>query len=324
MKLRTAVFVGLVVGLIFNGASIAQAAMPEKLLLIVPGGAGGGWDTTARTLGQVLLDTGAVKNVEYENVSGGGGGRGLKKLIDEAATLPDSLMVTSMAMTLRGVTGEIPATYKDITPVAAIIGDHQVLAVRADSPIQDLKSLIEKIKADPNGSALVGGSARGSLDHVAAALVLSAAGGDAKTLRFVPGDGGADALAKLISQPDIIGLSTGLGEALAPAKEGKLRILATIAELRHPDFPDVPTAKESGYDAVISNWRGFFAVPNLAPEKLKAYQEGLAAAIASPQWQAAMKVNGWIALHKDGEAFASFLREQDQQMLDLIQKIGLK
>ncbi|MCX4029384.1 hypothetical protein H0A36_02995 [Endozoicomonas sp. SM1973] len=100
---------------------------------LIPGGEGGGWDTTARQTGQALIDTKLIKSTSYKNLSGGGGGRAIISLITETDKYKNTLMVQSTPLILRNLSGIIPHCYRDITPVSLLIAEYQVLVVPSNS-----------------------------------------------------------------------------------------------------------------------------------------------------------------------------------------------
>lgn len=83
----------------------AFAAEIEKIHFLIPGGAGGGWDMTARGTGDVLQKTNLVENVSYQNLSGGGGGKAIAHLIETAKRQEDTLMINSTPIVVRSLSG---------------------------------------------------------------------------------------------------------------------------------------------------------------------------------------------------------------------------
>ena len=82
----------------------------ESIHFLIPGGAGGGWDGTARGTGQALTEAGLVGSASYENMSGGGGGKAIGYLIENAASQEGTLMVNSTPIVIRSLTGIFPIT----------------------------------------------------------------------------------------------------------------------------------------------------------------------------------------------------------------------
>ncbi|HAS63947.1 MAG TPA: tripartite tricarboxylate transporter substrate-binding protein, partial [Vibrio sp.] len=91
----------------------ASAADIEKIHFLIPGGAGGGWDMTARGTGDVLMKEELVENVSFQNLSGGGGGKAIAHLIETAERQEDTLMVNSTPIVVRSLTGVFPQSFRD-------------------------------------------------------------------------------------------------------------------------------------------------------------------------------------------------------------------
>ena len=188
----------------------------DSIHFLIPGGAGGGWDGTARGTGQALTESGLVGSASYENMSGGGGGKAIGYMIENAASQHGTLMVNSTPIVIRSLTGVFPYNFSDLTLVAGTIGDYAALVVPASSDIQDMAGLLAAYKADQQGTAIGGGSVPGGMDHLVAAMVMKAAGEDPVGVNYIPYDAGGTAMAGLLSG-EIKALSTGFSEAVALA-----------------------------------------------------------------------------------------------------------
>jgi len=304
-----------------NPAIAGGHQMLDSIHFLVPGGAGGGWDGTARGTGQALVDAGLIGTASYENMSGGGGGVAIGYMIENAASQHGTLMVNSTPIVIRSLTGEFPYNFSDLTLVAGTVGDFAALVVSNDSPINDMGGLLEAFRADARGTPIGGGSVPGGMDHLVAAMVMKAAGEDPLSVNYIGYDAGGTAMAGLLSG-EIKALSTGLSEAIALAEAGEVKIIGVTANDRVPAFPDAMTMKEQGIDTEFVNWRGFFAVPGLPADQLAVYQAVLAKMYETPEWESVRAANGWINIHNEGEAFRTFLQKQEQQIGDLMRELG--
>ncbi|MEO0763435.1 MAG: tripartite tricarboxylate transporter substrate binding protein, partial [Pseudomonadota bacterium] len=139
-------------------ATPAVAADVEELHFLIPGGAGGGWDGTARGTGEALTKAGIVGSATYENMSGGGGGKAIAHLIETADSQHGTLMVNSTPIVIRSLQGVFPQNFRDLTLVAGTIGDYGALVTNADSDIKTFGDLIAAYDANPNSVAVGGGS----------------------------------------------------------------------------------------------------------------------------------------------------------------------
>ena len=151
--------------------SVSHAAFAaERLHILIPGGAGGGWDTTARGVGDALARSGLVPRASYENMSGGDGSKAIAYLIETADRQTDTLMVSSTPIVLKSVRNIFPQSYKDLTPVAAVIADYGAFVVTTDSQYTNWQQVIDDFTLDPRNVMVGGGSVVGGMDHVVAAM----------------------------------------------------------------------------------------------------------------------------------------------------------
>ena len=293
----------------------------ESVHFIIPGGAGGGWDGTARGTGEALTKSGLVGSASYENMSGGGGGKAIGFMIENADSQHGTMMVNSTPIVIRSLTGVFPHNFRDLTLVAGTIGDYAAIVVNKDSSLNTMTDLIAAYDANPNSTAIGGGSVPGGMDHLVAAMVMEAAGKNALNVKYIAYDAGGKAMAALLSG-EIAALSTGFSEAVALAQAGEVKILGVTSDERVDAFADAPTMKEQGIDTNFVNWRGFFAAPNLPADKLAAYQNALAKMYDTPEWEEVRSRNGWVNIHNSGDAFRTFLEGQEKVIGDLMKKLG--
>jgi putative tricarboxylic transport membrane protein len=302
-------------------SGVSSAAEIEKLHFLIPGGAGGGWDGTARGTGEALTKAGIVGTASYENMSGGGGGKAIGYLIENAESNQDTLMVNSTPIVIRSLVGRFPHNFRDLTMIAGTIGDYAAFVVSKDSPIKSFKDLVEAYKANPKAVAIGGGSVPGGMDHIVVAMAMQAAGQDPTKVKYIPYDAGGKAMAALLSG-EIQALSTGFSEAVGMDKAGEARIIGVTSADRVDAAPNAMTLKEQGFDAEFVNWRGFFAAPGLPDAKADAYRAAIAKMYDTPEWEAVRARNGWVNIHNPGDKFTSFLTNQETVIKDLMKQLG--
>lgn len=300
---------------------LAWGAYGADLHFLVPAGPGGGLDATARTAGRVLMQTGLLERASFENMTGGGGGRAMSYFIETAPRQHGTVLVNSTPLVVRDLQGLFPHSYRDLIPLAAMIGDYGALVVRSDSPFAGWADVVEALRADPRAAVFGGGSVRGSLDHVALAMALEAAAIEPRAVRYLPYDGGGQAMLALIGG-EVAALSTGLGESLSFAEAGEVRILAITAPERHVSVPAVPTLTELGFAVELVNWRGFFGPPGLSAEVVRSRLELFRRLAATEQWRAALERQGWIDLFVAGPAFEALLAEQETKLGASMRRLG--
>ncbi len=297
----------------------------DKLHFLIGGGAGGGWDGTARGTGEALTKAGFLKSASFENMSGGGGGKALAYLINNAPE--NTVLVQSTPLVLRSITrhkgyvkGNGTLSYKDVLPIAGVIGDYGAIAVAKDSPYNNFSDVVAAYKADPSSVKMAGGSVRGSMDHLIGALAFQAAGANPNDVIYVPYDAGGKALAGLLSGETQI-ISTGLGELMGARDQ--VKIIGITAPDRVADAPDAPTLKEQGFDVQFVNWRGFFAPKSMEGADYYAIAKMLGEVQKTPEWEAVRKRNAWVNIYNPGTKFDKFLLKQTEEMTALMKKLGV-
>jgi putative tricarboxylic transport membrane protein len=190
--------------------------------------------------------------------------------------------------------------------------------VKPDSKFQtwaDIKAAFDK---NPRKVKIAGGSSRGSMDHLVAAQIFKAAGGNPTSVRYVPYDAGGKALAGLLTgEVDV--LSTGLGEVLEKHKKGQLRIIGVTA---NESIGDIPSFKSMGADAFFANWRGFFGAPNLSKEKTQSMANVIGKMYDTPEWEVVRERNGWANLYQPTDKFKTFLEKQETVIGSLMKEMG--
>lgn len=293
----------------------------DSIHFLIPGGAGGGWDGTARGVGEALTESGLIGTASFENMSGGGGGAAIGYLIENAESNEGTLMVNSTPIVIRSLTGVFPFNFRDLTLVSGTIGDYAAVVVGKDSPINNMEEFLAVYDVDPSASPIGGGSVPGGMDHLVAAMVMEASGRDALSVNYIPYDAGGTAMAALLSG-EIVALSTGFSEAVDLANAGEVKIIGVTSDARVAAAPDAMTMIEQGIDTTFINWRGFFGAPGMSDEKLAQYQAAIAAMYDTSEWETVRARNGWVNIHNPGDDFRVFLEEQETVIGDLMTKLG--
>ena len=311
------------IGMTMGIASFATHAAPDinKIHFLIPGGAGGGWDGTARGTGEALTKAGIVKSASYENMSGGGGGKAIGFLIENAESNYGTLMVNSTPIVIRSLVGRFPHNFRDLTMIYGTIGDYGAIITGKNSPYKDFNDLVAAYKKNPRDVSVGGGSVPGGMDHLVAAMAFQGAGADPTKVKYIPFDAGGKLNASILSGEVDAG-STGFSEAIALAQSGEMRILAVTSDQRVPAFNEAPTLKEQGIDVTFVNWRGFFAAPGIPEGLANAYRDAIAKMYNTPEWEEVRARNGWVNIHNPGDEFVAFLENQETVIKDLMVKLG--
>ncbi|MBM6593159.1 tripartite tricarboxylate transporter substrate binding protein [Microvirga sp. BT291] len=301
---------------LFASSALAQ----QDLKIMAPAGPGGGWDAAARSLQQVITQTGLSKNVQVTNVTGAGGTIGLAQFVNTAKGDPNQLMVNGITMLGAILSNKSPVNLDQVTPIARLTGDPLVIVVPATSPIRTVKDLEAAVKADLAKVTWAGGSAGGA-DHILAALFTKAAGADPAKVNYIAFSGGGEALAAMLGGKVTAGVS-GYGEFESQIKAGKLRALALSSGKRMAGA-DVPTLKEQGMDVEVVNWRAVMAGPDITADQRKALAETIEKVVKSKEWAEILKARGWEDYYLAGDPFKAFIKDEQSRVGEILKSVGL-
>lgn len=290
----------------------------DRLDIMAPAAPGGGWDGTARAMARAFEDGDIAKSTTVKNVAGAGGTVGLAQFGNDHSD--NSLMVMGLVMIGAIATNESKVTLHDVTPIARLTAEDEVIVVPASSPYKTIKDLAEALKAKGKGVAITGGSAGGT-DHIIAGLFAKAVGISPTDLNYIPYSGGGESLAALLGSKVDAGIS-GVSEYAEQIKAGKLRALAVASGERVPDL-DAPTLKESGYDVDVINWRGVVAPGGLSDDARARLVDSVEAMHDTQAWQDALSKNGWSDTFLAGDEFASYIDEQISTTEGVLKDLGL-
>ncbi|HEX6001593.1 MAG TPA: tripartite tricarboxylate transporter substrate-binding protein [Hyphomicrobiaceae bacterium] len=298
----------------------ASAQALSSIQIFVPAAPGGGWDQTGRAIELALRTDGLVKDFRYEHAPGAGGAVGLPRFLSTKRGQGDALLVAGMVMVGALVANKSPVSMRDMTPIARLTGEFEVIVVNAASPLKSMADLVAMLKADPGKVSWTGGSAGGT-DHILAGMIAKAVGVDPKRVAYVAYSGGGPAQAALLGNQVTCGVS-GYGEFAEQIKAGKLRALA-VSSGQPLDGVDIPTLKAQGIDIELANWRGVFGAPGLSPDKQKALIGLVERMARGATWQAELKKHDWAGIFLPGAEFGKFLDAEIPRITGILKDLGL-
>lgn len=293
----------------------------KSMEIMAPAGTGGGFDTTARLFGRALTEEKLVSvNVTISNVPGAGGTVGMAQLLKNAKGEPHNLIVVGRVTVGSQTTGKTEAKVSQLTPIARLMAESEVIVTPKDSPIKSVKDLMDALKKDAKAVKFAGGSA-GGIDHELAALLVKSATGSVKDLAYVPFAGGGEAAAAIIGSQVQIGIS-GFGEFKGQIESGTMKALAVSAEQPLTTAKTIPTLKSQGVDIVIVNWRLLAAAGEIAPGDL-AQLKALAKKVHdSKTWQDFSTKSDWFDNFSTDD-LAAFITAEEKALLTTLTDLGL-
>jgi len=285
-------------------ATTALAEYPEKPVEVIVGySAGGGTDVMARTVAQ-FFEKELNGSVVVKNMPGAGGQIGFTEV---AKAAPDGYTLGTFNLPAAlALTHDRDADYdvNSYTYLANFVEDPNTITVAASSPFQTLGELLDAAKADP-GAITLGLSSLGGNDHFGANMIAAAAGAE---FTLVPFKGASNARTAIMGG-HVAGGTMTLGQTTNFPDE--LRVLAVLAGERSPFRPDVPTAKELGFDVQMSSLRGIVAPAGMDEAMADQLRAALTAVNANPDFQAMMAEQGNPIAFMVGDDFAATAAKQN-------------
>lgn len=287
---------------------------PVEITCLFP--AGSSADVTARMLADGMTES-LGQRVLVVNRPGAGGAIGYKYV---ASQKPDgySLVWNSNSVSTTYHSGQLPFDYRSFDPVARVLVESVVVAVRSDTAWKSLKEFLDAVKKSPKGVS-VGHSGVGSHTHISLAALMHAAGAQANSVPF-----GASQVIPSLLGGHVDAVVQFPGALAAPLKQGQVRLLAALTTARDRAFPGVPTARELGYDVALDAWRGI-AVPHGTPRAVIARLESaIRATVEGDEFRKRAETLAVNPGFLPAAQFGDLIARDDASIARLMQMIGLK
>ncbi|WP_159502134.1 tripartite tricarboxylate transporter substrate binding protein [Microbacterium sp. 18062] len=290
-----------------------------KLTLIAPAAPGGGWDGFAREAQHIMRTNAIGSAIQVVNIPGASGTIGLGALA-EMDDRHDVMMVTGGVMVGGILINNSSVDLEDVTPIARLADDFNVLVVPGDSPYDTLDDFMADLATNPGGTAVAGGSL-GGIDHLLAGMLGQAAGVDPSSINYLAYPGGGEVVTSILSHTAKAGLS-GYNEFRDQIEAGNLRALA-VSAAEPVDGIDVPTFVEQGYDVAMSNWRGYVAPPGISDEVRDELVAMVTEMRETPEWEDALRRYDWVDSYMVGAEFEEFIRTETERTEAIVKELGL-
>lgn len=302
-------------------AAVPAMAEPlqQHLRLIAPAAPGGGWDQTARVMQAVLQEAGIVHTSSVENIPGAAGTIGLARFISAERGKGDVLMLSGLIMLGAVVTHQSPVTLREVTPIARLIGEFEVVVVPAASSLHTLADLAAAFRAAPESISWGGGSAGGT-DQIVAGLFADAVGVDPRRVNYIAYSGGGESLSAILGGQVTVGVN-GLAELAPHIEAGAVRVLGISSAARLPGL-EAPTFREQGVEVEIENWRSVVAPPGVSAAERQQMERTVEAMVQSAPWRAALERYRWNDRYLAGTAFARFTAAEEARVEGILARLG--
>jgi tripartite-type tricarboxylate transporter receptor subunit TctC len=298
----------------------AQNYPVRPITLIVPWGAGGGTDATARIIGS-LMEKDLGQPVNVVNRTGGSGVVGHAAI---ASAQPDGYTIGLATVEIgmmhwQGLTELTSASY---TPIGLVNADPAGVQVRADSPYKTVNELLAAIKANP-GKFKASGTGQGGIWHLAIAGLLRDQKIDPAALPWVPSNGAAPGLQDMVAG-GIEVAPVSLPEARSLIDAGKVKSLAIMNDKPSALYPNVPTLKAAlGSDWTMAAWRGIVAPKGLPAPIRDKLAESVRKVAASKEYNEFMASRGFGVIYASPDDFAKFMVKSNSELGATMKAVGL-
>ncbi len=294
-------------------------AKPVKLLVGFP--AGGGLDVLARIVGQRVSEQWG-QPIIVENKPGAGsniaGDLVAKSAPDGYTLLHTNIALMSINPALYGKMSFSPM--KDLAPVVQLVNLPLAVMVRADSPFNSMKDLVEFARANP-GKLNFGSGGNGGVPHLALELLNSSYN---LKITHVPYKGSSDAVKDLLGGPIDV-MCDAISVGLSQVKAGKLKALAVTTDARHPALPDTPTTAEAGYPKFqVTGWQGWVAPAGTPRAILDRVNAETNKAMNDPATRAKLYEQGYLPAGGSVDAFAKQLATDQVKWAELVKVSGAR
>jgi tripartite-type tricarboxylate transporter receptor subunit TctC len=304
---------------LFAGA--AQAQYPNRpIQLIVPWGAGGGTDATARIIG-TLMEKELKQPVNVVNRTGGSGVVGHDAI---AKSAPDGYTIglITVEIAMMHHVGLTTLTPSDYTPIGLVNADPSGIVVRTEAPYKNVKDLLAAIKANP-GKFKASGTGQGGIWHLAIAGLLKDQGIDPAALPWVPSQGAAPGMQDLVAGGVEV-VPCSLPEARAMIDAGKARALAIMDANPPALYPNVPTLqKELGTKWTMAAWRVIAAPKGIPADVQKTLGTTLKKVYDSKEYKDFMASRGFGVIWADAPDTVKFMAKADTDLGATLKAVGL-
>ncbi|UWQ17908.1 tripartite tricarboxylate transporter substrate binding protein [Jannaschia sp. M317] len=300
---------------------MALADWPERpVSIIVPAGAGGGTDSTARMLAERLQARFGVP-FNVVNQGQGGGVVGITS-IKEAEADGYTIGVIYNFGHYKPM-GQADFNVDDFTPIAQYNFDPAGFHVSADNDWGSITEALDAIKAAPADYSISCGGGCGGSWPIALATLLNAWDVDMTQVRMIAGQGAAGALQDMVAGGfDVVPSSVPEAGPLIDA--GRVKGLAVFGAERLAAFPDIPTLKEeTGLDNALGAWRGVVAPAGLDADIAAQLEAAMQEIVADDSWREQMTGRGFGIEWKPAADFEAFMRGEEDSVREIVGILGL-
>lgn len=298
--------------LLLTAFNTLAAEVPSRTECIAPAKPGGGFDLTCKLIQVSLQETGVLeKPMRVTYMPGGVGAVAYNAIVAQRPAEPGTVVAFSGGSLLNLSQGKFGRYgVDDVRWLASVGTDYGMIAVRADSPWKDLKSLLAAMEKDPNSVVIGAGASIGSQDWMKTALLAQKAHVDPHKMRYVAFEGGGEPVTALMGN-HVQAVSGDLSEMVPYLNGDKLRVLAVFSNERLPgELAKIPTAKEQGFDLVWPIIRGFYVGPKVSDAEYQWWVDTFNKLQQTEDFKKQRDLRGLFEFNMSGKELDDYVKKQ--------------
>jgi putative tricarboxylic transport membrane protein len=290
----------------------------KPITMIAPAAPGGGSDVLSRTIAQIVANEKlSSQPMIVQNVPGGGQAIGLTQLAQAKGNTHMLAVANPASVAGLLVAGKGAPNIKDLTMIAQLALDEQLIIVRSDSRFKTIQDIVAESKKKENSLSVAGSD---QADRACSRMFEKAAG---IKMRYAPfNSGGENMTALLGGHVDMIWANPP--EFISQYDAKLVRPIVLAQEHRITQFKDVPTFRENGIDIVFKFFRGVIAPPGLPPEVVVYYESMLKKMIETKAWKENYLAKNMLSpAWQTSKEFTKTISDSEVVFAELLKELGL-
>ncbi|MCQ4143528.1 tripartite tricarboxylate transporter substrate binding protein [Vogesella sp. AC12] len=305
--------------------SLAAAAEPDDPECIAPARPGGGFDLTCKLARSALNNSKLLtRPLRISYMPGGIGAVAYNTVVAQRPADGNIIVAFSGGSLLNLAQGKFGKyNVNDVRWLAGVGADYGMIAVRADSPYQNLKQLVAAVKAHPSEIVFGAGGTVGSQDWIKTVLIARQAGVSHQQMRYVAFEGGGETTTALLGG-HIQAASGDLSEVMPQLDQRKIRVLAVMSDKRLPGrLSGIPTAREQGFDIVWPIIRGFYVGPKVSAADYAYWETSFRKVMATPEFARLREGYDLFPFSLTGAQMDAYVKRQVKEYRKIATQFGL-
>jgi putative tricarboxylic transport membrane protein len=298
-----------------DGGEEFEPSSPEFL---VHTGPGGGSDIFVRDVIEMLRQEEIIsENWPVRNEEAGEGAGAMSYLMSKSGETDTISAMTTTWLTTPLTIESATVTVEDLTPIAGLIIEPEVMAVPSDSPYGSLQAFVDAAGEQPGELVQAGGSTT----EVGALNGATLAQEGQTEWQFLSFEEVGQRIAALLNG-DADMMFGSAQDFASQVRAGKLEVIASISPEPSPIYPDAPTPQDEGFDSeLVPQVRGIMGPPDMPAEAVEYYQGVFEELLETESWKDYAEENGLVTELRVGEEWGDFLTEQNEVVKQKLEEV---